>query len=162
MIPYDLTNEFKQEYCRILIVDRARYERVLEFLQDDAMWTEQYERQVKNKEGAACTLEYDLQHLQSGGSVHIVIQSHMARTGLQSMKAAPWIKCDGAVYVQGFARVRKITEIEEIPHIHFSLLDNDEFMGMQCGRVVLICDDPSAPTLVDVGLCKSSKSKKEA
>lgn len=162
MIPYDLPAEIVEEYRRILILTRSQYEEVLSFLQDTKMWKMQAERDKKRHEGYVYTLQMETTHYQSGYGCTLTLKSALATIDMfGSMKPAPWTECDGAVSAHGWARIKKIPELEEIPHIFLSLMDNNHIVGMGCGRVVLICEDPDAPTLVDLGLCKSNKEIEE-
>lgn len=162
MIPYDLPAEIVEEYRRILILTRPQYDDVLSFLQDKKMWERQAEREKKPREGYEFTLQMKTIHYQSGKDCTLTLKSALATIDMfGSMKPAPWTECDGAVSAHGWARIKKIPELEEIPHIFLSLMDNNHIVGMGCGRVVLICEDPDAPTLVDLGLCKSNKEIEE-
>lgn len=158
-IPYDLPAEIVEEYRRILILTRPQYDDVLSFLQDKKMWERQVQR---SKRGYEFTLQIKTIHYQSGKDCTLTLKSALATIDMfGTMKPAPWTECDGAAYAQGWARIKKIPELEEIPHIFLSLVDNDHICGMYCGRIVLICRDPDAPTLVDLGLCKSNKEIEE-
>ena len=162
MIPYDLPSEIVEEYRRILILTRPQYDNVLSFLQDEEMWKRQAERSKKPRNGYECTLQMDTIHYQSGKDCTLTLRSDLATIDIfGTQKPAPWTECKGAVYRQGWARIKKIPELEGIPHIFLSLMDNNHIMGMYCGRVVLICEDPEAPTLVDLGLCKSNREIEE-
>ena len=162
MIPYDLPAEIVEEYRRILILTRTQYDKILEFLQDKKMWERQAERSKKLHGGYECILQMNTTHYQSGKECTLTLESALATIDIfGTKKAAPWTECYGAAYAKGWARVKKIEELEDIPHIFLSLMDNNEIMGMYCGRVVLICEDPTAPTLVDLGLCKSNKEIEE-
>lgn len=161
-IPYNLPAEIVEEYRRILILTRSQYEEVLSFLQDTKMWKMQAERDKNRREGYVRTLQMNTTHYQSGLDCTLTLESALATINiLGDMKPAPWTECEGAAYARGWARIKKIPELEEIPHIFLSLMDNDHIMGLYCGRVVLICEDPDAPTLVDLGLCKSNKEIEE-
>lgn len=161
-IPYDLPAEIVEEYRRILIITRQQYDTILSFLQDKKMWGRQVERSKKPRNGYECTLQMNTTHYQSGKDCALILNSALATVDIfGTKKPAPWTECEGAVYARGWARIKKIPELEEIPHIFLSLMDNNEIMGMYCGRVVLICEDPTAPTLVDLGLCKSNKEIEE-
>lgn len=162
MIPYDLPEEIVKEYVRILILTRPQYDDVLSFLQDKKMWERQVERSKKPQNGYECTLQMNTIHYQSGKDCILTLQSDLATIDIfGTQKPAPWTECKGAVCKQGWARIKKIPELEEIPHIFLSLMDNNHIRGMYCGRIVLICEDPEAPTLVDLGLCKSNREIEE-
>lgn len=162
MIPYDLPSEIVEEYRRILILTRHQYDEVLRFLQDKEMWKRQVERSKKPCGGHAFTLQMNTIHYQSGKNCTLTLRSDLATINiLGAQKPAPWTECNGAVFVKGWARIKKIPELEEIPHIFLSLMDNNHIVGMNCGRIVLICEDPIAPTLVNLGLCKSNKEIEE-
>lgn len=162
MIPYELPTDIVKEYGRILILTRRQYDDILHFLQDKKMWERQVKRMEKPRNGYEVTLQMNTIHYQSGKECKLTLSSDLATIDLfGTVKPAPWTECDGAVYAHGWARVKKIMELEEIPHIFLSLMDSKYLMGMYCGRVVLICEDPTAPTLVDIGLCKSNKEIEE-
>lgn len=162
MIPYDLPEEIVKEYRRILILTRRQYDDILRFLQDKKMWKRQVEREKKPREGYEFTLQMKTIHYQSGEECTLTLKSALATIDMfGTMKPAPWTECDGAVSARGWARIKKLPELEEIPHIFLSLMDNNHIVGLGCGRVVLICEDPIAPTLVDLGLCKSNKEIEE-
>lgn len=162
MIPYDLPSEIVEEYRRILILTRPQYDNVLSFLQDEEMWKRQAERSKKPRNGYEFTLQMDTIHYQSGKDCTLTLRSDLATIDIfGTQKPAPWTECNGAVGAQGWARIKKLPELEEIPHIYLSLMDNNHIMGLGCGRIVLICEDPEAPTLVDLGLCKSNKEIEE-
>lgn len=162
MIPYELPAEIVEEYRRILILTRSQYDEILSFLQNEKMWKMQVEKEKKRHEGYVHTLQMDTIHYQSGLGCTLTLKSALATIDMfGTQKPAPWTECDGAAYAQGWARIKKIPELEEIPHIFLSLMDNNHIVGMGCGRVVLICEDPEAPTLVDLGLCKSNKEIEE-
>mgnify|MGYP003303714181 CR=1 FL=1 len=161
-IPYNLPAEIVEEYRRILILTRRQYDDVLRFLQDKKMWERQVERDKKPRNGYEHTLQMNTIHYQSGKDCTLTLKSALATISIfGTQKPAPLTECDGAVRAYGWARIKKIPELEEIPHIFLSLMDNDYIFGMYCGRVVLICEDPTAPTLVDLGLCRSNKEIEE-
>lgn len=161
MIPYDLPAEIVEEYSRILILTRRQYDDILRFILDKEMWERQVERS-RTRNGYEFTLQMNTTHYQSGGECTLTLCSALATIDIfGTKKPAPWTECKGAVSRQGWARIKKIAELEEIPHIFLSLMDNNEIMGMYCGRIVLICEDPEAPTLVDLGLCKSNREIEE-
>lgn len=162
MIPYSLPSEIVEEYRRILILTRPQYDDVLSFLQDKKMWGRQAERDKKPRGGYEFTLQMNTIHYQSGKDCTLTLRSDLATIDIfGTQKPAPWTECEGAAYAQGWARIKKLPELEEIPHIYLSLMDNNHIVGMGCGRVVLICEDPEAPTLVDLGLCKSNREIEE-
>lgn len=162
MIPYELPPEIVKEYRRILILTRPQYDDVLHFLQDKKMWERQAERSKKSRGGYEVTLQMITTHYQSGKDCTLTLESALATVDMfGTQKPAPWTECDGATWAHGWARIKKLPELEEIPHIYLSLMDNNHIVGMGCGRIVLICEDPMAPTLVDLGLCKSNKEIEE-
>lgn len=162
MIPYNLPAEIVEEYSRILIITRRQYDDILRFLQDREMWKRQVERSRTPRNGYEFTLQLTTTHYQSGEECTLTLCSDLATIDIfGTKKPAPWTECRGAVSKRGWARIKKIPELEEIPHIFLSLMDSKEIMGLYCGRIVLICEDPEAPTLVDLGLCKSNKEIEE-
>lgn len=162
MIPYDIPSEIVEEYRRILILTRSQYDNVLSFLQDRKIWERQAERDKKPRGGYEHTLQMNTIHYQSGKDCALILKSALATIDMfGTQKPAPWTECDGATWAHGWARIKKLPELEEIPHIYLSLMDNNHIVGMGCGRIVLICEDPEAPTLVDLGLCKSNKEIEE-
>ena len=162
MIPYDLSTDFVEEYRRILILSRSQYDTIIDFLQNEKMWRKQAERDKNPRGGYEKTIQMNTTHYQTGQDCALLIRSELATISIfGTQKPAPWVECEGPVYADGWARIKKIPEIEDIPHIFLSLLDNNYLSGMHRGRVVLICEDPEAPTLVDLGLCKSNREIEE-
>ena len=112
-IPYDLPAEIVEEYRRILILTRSQYDNVLSFLRDKKMWERQVVRSKKPRNGYECTLQMNTTHYQSGEDCALVLNSDLATVDIfGTKKPAPWTECDGAVYARGWARIKKIPELE--------------------------------------------------
>lgn len=158
-------NEFVEEYTRILSITADQFEEILGFYQDPNIWNAQFEERLSAEEERRPirpikVLEYDLKHLISGKTYTLSISSALSRVSYFSnrMKKTPWVEYmdkqnEGWPKI-GYAVLGQVKELSEIPHFFLSLRDNDEVVAMMCGRIVLVCDDPTVPTMTERGFYK--------
>lgn len=158
-------NKFVEEHTRILLITAEQFEEIIGFMRDDETWKAQVKERLDAEkehrpEKSVRVLKYELKHLVTGKDYKLNISSAVSRVSMfnNTMRRTPWIDYilqDSEAYPKnGWAIVGHLGIISNVPHIFLSLHDNNTIVSMLCGRIVLICDDPTVPTLLERGLIK--------
>lgn len=157
-------DEFLKDHCRTLVITAEQFEEIIGFMQDDETWKAQVKERLdaemeRRPIKSVRVLKYELKHLVTGRDYKLNISSAVSRGMFSNtIGRTPWIEYilqDSEAYPKnGWAVVGHLDIISNVPHIFLSLRDNDTVVAMLCGRIVLICDDPTVPTLAERGLIK--------